>query len=83
MKQIFFLILSLLFIISNETIFDGRKKCIEGKIRKCFVISPVSTRCFCYDKCPEGKKLVCYPFLSPHYMRYSIKNCECKQITKS
>ena len=80
MKQIFFLVLSLLFIISNETIFDGAQKCPEGKTRRCFAIGPRRSICSCYNNCPEGKKLVCsHLFIKIR----SRRRCECKQMNET
>ena len=80
MKQIFFLVLSLLFIISNETILDGPTKCPEGKTMRCFAAGPRRSVCFCYNNCPEGKKLVCSPF---HIKITARRRCECKQMNET
>ena len=74
MKSIFFLFLSLLFIISNETIFDGPKKCNEGYTKRCVAIGPRRSRCYCLKSCKEGEKMECIS----HYLGlYSRPNCKC------
>ena len=57
--SIFFLILSLLFIISNETIFDGDKECNQGYSRRCFATGPRRSMCYCFKSCKEGEKMKC------------------------
>ena len=71
MKSIFFLILSLLLIISNETIFEGREKCNEGYSLRCFAIGPRRSRCYCFKSCKEGEKMECDAFY------YKVPKCTC------
>ena len=74
----FFLVLSLLIIISNETIFEGAKNCPEGKVMRCFAAGPIKSKCYCYKKCPVGKELVCSAGRAFPFNDIFKKYCVCK-----
>ena len=80
MKSIFFLFLSLLFIISNEIIFDGAQKCGEGYTKRCFATSAIRSRCFCFKSCKEGEKMECKPYHSSYTI---ILKHKCKCVTEN
>ena len=73
MKSIFFLFVSLLFIISNETIFVGPEKCNKGYTKRCFAIGRSKSKCYCLKSCKEGEEMKC----DPHYARIVAPKCKC------